>query len=148
MDLIEKLLELRKYPAQFPVQTLYIPDLKITDLERFIAQSCEDGLVKLIVVYETSSISKKKTTFYKTMCDLDIFEKKYLDLMLRGHRLVPLHEKLDAAARLHITQHYKENDLPLLSPSDPMAVLYDFKLGDIVKISRGRGPYFRLVKEF
>lgn len=147
MEEIEKLILLRKYSENFSVKTMYSQELKTSDLEQFISQSCKEKLVKLIVVYETSSVSKKKITLFKGLCDLDVFEKRYLQLLLKGHRLLLPHEKLDEESKKCILSHYQEENLPLLSPNDPMAILYDFKTGDIVKISRARGPYFRLVKE-
>ena len=144
---LQKLLKLRNYPKDFQICSLCIEDLKASDLEKFIEDSCKEGLVKLIVIYNTLTVSNKKITFYKSLCDLDIFEHKYLNLLLDGHRLIPRHELLSLEDRLVITRTYNEKDLPLLSFSDPIARLYDFKVDDIIKIHRPRGVYFRLVKD-
>lgn len=144
---LTRLFEFRGYPAEFPVKTLCVPALDSATLERFISAACADAMVKLVVLYETCTVSNKKLVFFRTLCDLELFEGKYLALLLDGHRLLAPHEKLEGAARAEFLAHYAEENLPVLSVNDPMARLHDFKVGDVVQIRRPRGVYFRIVRD-
>lgn len=145
MSFFEKLFALRSYPADKKVQTLYVDDLSAQVLEKFLESNCDDQDVKLIVVYESSTLSTKKSEFYKSLCDLDIFERRHLELLLKGHRLIPRHQKLSAPDTEYILSHYEKCNMPILSIHDPMSILYDFKQGDVIKITRQRGIFYRLV---
>lgn len=141
----EKLFTLRGYAEDKCVQTLHVEELSALILERFLEKFGAEQGMKLIVVYETSILSTKKAEFYKSLCDLDIFERRHLELLLKGHRLIPQHQKLSTADAGYILSHYEKNNMPVISVNDPIAVLHDFKVGDIIRINRRRGIFYRLV---
>lgn len=143
-ELFKQLLQLRRCTPD-TVQTLYVEELQASTLEQFLGQICAEKMVKAIVVCDKISLSSKKISFYKALCDLDIFERKHLDLLLRGHRLIPPHERLSEDDAEHVLSHYGKINMPLMLTTDPMSILHDFKAGDVIKITRQRGIYFRVV---
>jgi DNA-directed RNA polymerase subunit H (RpoH/RPB5) len=144
--ILKRLFKLRGYELNEPsVRTMATEILIAADLEEFLQQGCEPGVNKLIVVCGTNRVPSKKISFYQSLCDLDVFEESQLDLLLTGHRLIPEHKKLDDETAAEICEKYGEQNLPSLCISDPICKLNDFKLGDIIKITRARGIYFRRV---
>ena len=145
MNLLQELLDRRQYPEGYKIETLYCEDLSLADLETFLEKTYAEKLFKIIIVCENCLVSAKKINFYRTLCDIDIFVADHLRILLKGNRLVPPHDKLSTDDKTHVLSTYREEDLPQISSNDPISKLYDFKVGDVIKISRPNGIYFRIV---
>lgn len=65
---------------------------------------------------------------------IEVFEEKELFFNITTHRLVPHHELVTKEERLQLDP--KKGDFPQILQTDPICKFYDFKSGDIIKITR------------
>ena len=144
-DIALRLYQLRGYKDTDPIHIEYCEHLTLDQFEDLLQQACDEQWTKLIVIYDTSSVSNKKITSYKDIYDVTVFERRQLELLMRGHRLLPRFQKLSAVEQQHLIRKYGKINLPKLSVQDPMSMLYGFEIDEVVEISRKTGIYYRIV---
>jgi DNA-directed RNA polymerase subunit H (RpoH/RPB5) len=151
-ELAEKLLQLRSLDraSTYVVCTEQLTQGILDAALHVVSES--PGLTKLIIIYEILNEKKsafsKKIAFFKTLFDLDVFERAALEILIRGHRLLPVFTKLDLGTQRDLLKKYSAENLPSMCLSDPMTQLYDFKLGEIIRITRKDGKiYYRQIIE-
>lgn len=142
----ERLCLLRGYENKSEVKIICFLHLNGADLEESLKFACNGIIKKIVIIYETMSVKPSRVVLLKSLCDFDMFEYKKLNILLNGHRLIPLHTKLTEKERDEVISAYGENNLPSICLTDPIVQLYDFKRGDIIKIKRKKGDlYYRRV---
>ncbi len=146
-SIIDKLSKLRGYTNESSVCFFSFDKMTTADFESSLKKVCEQQVRKVVFICAENCVTNKKITFYQEIHDIDVFLLKDLEILLRGHRLLPTFSRLDASSRALIIKQYGERNLPQLCTSDPIASLYDFKPGDIIEIKRLRGLYYRYVIE-
>lgn len=69
---------------------------------------------------------------------IQIFKCSNLLINILNHHLVPKHIPLKEAEKINILEKYKikESQLPKLLLSDPVAILMDFRKGQLIKLMR------------
>ena len=68
-----------------------------------------------------------------------MFTYKYLKFNIVDHEFVPHHESLTAAEKIKLLSDFMIKDynkLPLISKFDPVCRYYNFKIGDVLRITR------------
>ena len=120
-------------------------DLKT--LVRNIHEETKNPKTLIIIVLNgkaNSSVKKElQNEIYKYT---EIFERKHLVFNISRHILVPKHILLTEDEKKDMMEKYnaKEDQLPKIKITDPMAKYLGLKLGDVCKIMR-KTPYYRIV---
>lgn len=76
---------------------------------------------------------------FKGENNVQIFWCKQIQFNITKHSLVPLHKKITDEEKENILLKYKilyKSQLPIISHQDPIVRWYNFKKGDIIRISR------------
>lgn len=121
---------------------------KITSVSKIYGISdflnTERDVPKILVVDE---VTKRANSIIKTYKNVEIFEEEFLMLNWQDHVLVPQHEKLSKQERQKILDEYslKKTQLPRMLITDPGAIYYNAKIGDVFRIIRpsNRSGYYR-----
>lgn len=98
---------------------------------------CEQNDSQTIIICSLegpTSFTRKETEQYTR--SVQFFTFKELCVNITRHALVPKHEKVDADERATNVFLKHPEDLPRLYSTDKVSVYYDYKPGDIVKITR------------
>jgi DNA-directed RNA polymerase subunit H (RpoH/RPB5) len=135
--------------AIYPRGKIYVFDsLSTQEMMEVLEDFRNEHFEPALLVYAALEIKAKKLSLFRSMCPMRLFENSALRMLMRGHRLIPPHTKLDAAERADFITQYAEDKLPVMLNTDPIANLLGFEVGDIVRIARADGSlYFRLVCE-
>ena len=94
----------------------------------------------IIVYRDTITPSVKKTLKTVVTTRIELFNDKELRFNITKHVLVPPHYRVDP------TLHPEREKYPTILKSDPIVRFYGFKVGDVVKIIRPLGLYYRVVR--
>lgn len=118
--------------------------LNINNIKEYI--QLEKKINHLIIVYTNAitSAAKKSIRFYINK-EIELFKKNdILPFKIIHHKLVPKHEKV---LKLEIEKFVKDvSVLPKLLKNDAVVRYYNFKPGDIIRITRKNGVIaYRLV---
>ena len=121
---------------------LYIPTEKINAdcIKTFIGKmkdaSAESGII--IVSGKMSQQAKQKIIDISSDLSIDIFTINDLVVNITEHELVPKHILLSNKDKEELLKRYKikENQLPKILTTDPVAKYLGLKKGDVVKIIR------------
>ena len=92
-------------------------------------------IIFIIRVKKSASIKKLET---KENYNIQIFESKYLQINPTKHTLVPTHIKQTEEEIESLQKKYNimfNSQLPILLQNDPIARYYNFKKGDVIKIT-------------
>ncbi len=141
---IARLLQLRGWEHRTNVYTADCEELTTTALEDILEAATQTAATTILVVYSRQVVTPKKVATYQSLCDLELFERAHLRILLAGHRFMVSHTRLSEEERAIICRTYGEDNLPRLQVTDPMARLYGFKIGDVILIRRPQ-IYFRRV---
>lgn len=99
-----------------------------------------------IVVYKNAITPMAKRVLETcTEFEFEIFLEEELMYNITKHRLVPKHTLL-TIKQAHDFKAKFGTSIPTLLKSDPVARFYGYKRGDVVKVERGEGVCFRIVK--
>lgn len=104
-----------------------------------IKESQENVYVIFVIKAKKNSGIKKLET--KEKYNIQIFESKYLQINPTKHSLVPYHIKQSEEEIILIRKNYRllcNSQLPLLLQTDPISRYYNFKKGDVIKITNKR----------
>ncbi len=115
---------------------------------RDIISACESsGMERLILVYNDSITASANNTLKSvTTVAVEVFCIDELMYNPTMHRLASKHEKIDDDEATVIKTKYGK-DLPILLRTDKMSRWYNFKAGDVIKVSRPGGHIiYRLVR--
>lgn len=105
----------------------------------------------IIIVNQTSPQARKVEQEFKMTVEIFLIED--LQFNITNHHLVPHHSVLDDDQKSELMSKYRirENQLPKISPEDPVAKYFGVQLGQVMKITRssetaGRYVTYRIVK--
>jgi DNA-directed RNA polymerase I, II, and III subunit RPABC1 len=121
----------------------------IQSLKRYISQTKDLELEHCIIIYKDQITSSASKQIDNLDCEVELFCRKELQYDITKHRLVPQHSKVPDNLAMIIRKKDGHN-LPQILKTDPVVRFYNFKKGDIIKISRHSedGDYiiYRIVK--
>jgi len=94
-----------------------------------------------ILVYH-GAITASVRRIVETINDmyLELFARQSLHHNITRHVLVPRHERISR------TEHPEAGKYPVIRKTDPIVRFYDFRVGDLIRIHRLDGIYFRIVR--
>jgi len=106
-----------------------------------------DHKVIIISLEGPTAFTKKETEQSKS--NTQFFTFKDMCVNITRHHLVPKHEKIDKTCVKH-SEHISDDEWPKLYTTDKIAQYYDFKPGDVIRITRMVGYqepvyFYRLV---
>lgn len=128
-----------------------IGDFCIQNASDIIEMVNGDSIPYCIVTYNPDGKGKSFIPLIKGMGSATSFE--FLDMSnfianVTRHCLVPTHIKMDDEQRKELLRRYKKFSIfPKMLSTDPIAVYYGYKPGDVVMIIRKQSslPFFRVV---
>jgi DNA-directed RNA polymerase I, II, and III subunit RPABC1 len=136
----------------------FCSDLKfnLDKLKFYISKMNEIELNHCIIVYadQITSTAKKAIDNLEIIkpegtivpAEIELFSLKELQYNLTKHILVPLHTKLSDEESFQLKKKFGHNLASILK-TDPVSRFYNFKKGDIIKITRKEGYIiYRIVK--
>ena len=144
---------------QQPPQQLIIffpedPSLGVAPIRAYLGKMVEQGVYRAIIVIK-QSITPSAAKVCASMAPkyiLEQFTEAELVVNITEHKLVPKHIVLSEEEKkeLLLKYHLKENQLPRILITDPVARYYGLRRGQVVKIVRpsetaGRYVTYRLV---
>jgi len=137
---------------------IYFPnDIKvgISTIRVIIDDMNGNDLTKAIVIVRAAMTSSAKKFLNEMPADsvqVQAFEEAELMVNITEHELVPKHEVLNEEEKKELMKRYKlkEQQLPRIRITDPVAKYYGMKRGQVVRITRksptsGRYVTYRLV---
>jgi len=92
-----------------------------------------------IIIVVFSELTEKHRSLESEFSNLTLFSYKNLMFNLVDHQFVPTHESLTAAEKIKLLSDFMIKDynkLPLISKYDPVCRYYNFKIGDVLRITR------------
>lgn len=119
----------------------YLLTTKITnEIANFVISSMEsNGINHAIVVYEGQFSSIAEKTLRSTSeRRIECFRRLSLMFNVTKHEWVPPHVRLTPKEKKNILggRNLKDENLPIILRSDPVARWYGYKRGDLIKITR------------
>ena len=109
----------------------------------------------LIFIYRTCITIFAKNEFEKLVNDnikIELFSESELSFNITKHVLVPSHELLKQEEKINVLRDLRidPKSLPVLTITDPVARYYNYKRGDVIRITRksptnGVYSFYRLV---
>ena len=121
--------------------------ITIANIKEYVGFMDESGLKHAIIIYNnTITPQANKTIETLPNMEIEIFLEKSLIYNITKHRLVPTHVNLSPAETMIFKKKYGIK-LPVIQKSDSIARFYNYKSGDIIKITRKDGiVVYRIVK--
>lgn len=117
-----------------------------TLLSELFVDITQPNIPKYVIVYNTITLQRKKQNMYTELVGVDFFDHDYLLLLLNGHRFLPKFRLLTPEEREETLKCFPFESLPCMVDKDPMSLLNDYKVGDLVLIERPREvPYIRKI---
>lgn len=106
----------------------------------------EQQIDHVILVYNGNiTINAQNINEIKSIYNIEFFSEKSFMYNITEHQLVPKHEKLDKNTAEYRAIAKEKMNLPHIFESDPMCKYYNFKSGDVLKITRKDIIIYRLV---
>lgn len=99
----------------------------------------------ILIYRENITSSAKKIIETHPMIQIEMFSIDELQYNVIEHELVPLHERLEEEEAKYIKKKWGTK-LPILNISDVISRYYNYKRGDIIKVTRDDGIVYRLVR--
>ena len=135
------------------ITTLRIKPTLIKNYVDEIREQCKDDILDIVIVLKI----EPNNTIYKLEKEklVQIMNCKELQINKTKHYLVPKHELINDDVANELLKRYSlisKTQLPLILHSDPICRYYNFKGGDIIKIthnsvSQNKGyEYYRCVR--
>ena len=101
------------------------------------AHNMEEKDHVIIVVFD--NLNEKHRSLEVEFPNLTLFSYKNLMFNIVDHQFVPDHECLTAAEKIKLLSDFMIKDyskLPIISKFDPVCRYYNFKIGDVIRITR------------
>lgn len=118
---------------------LNIDKVGVTKIQECVSLCMSLEIYRCIIIYNNSMSSMAKNIIKNGgMVDIEIFSDDELQINITKHDLVPLHEKLSSQECFDFKNKYGTK-IPKITTSDPISRFYNFKEGDIIKITRKNG---------
>ena len=122
----------------------------ISEIKKEVFTLKDNNIVIITISKPNNTILKIKNEF----TDIEFFWLNRLIVNITHHEYVPLHERLSPEKIPYIMEKFNLSNigqLPLIDRNDPICRYYNFKSGDICKITRnnrfsGNSIIYRLVK--
>jgi DNA-directed RNA polymerase subunit H (RpoH/RPB5) len=128
---------------------LFTKDIKINinyikELTRLMT---EQSLEHIVVVYNGNiTMNAQSINDIQMLYNIEFFSEKSFMYNITKHALVPLHEKLCKTSEEYRLIATERHNLPHIFEKDPVCKYYNFKQGDVLRITRNRGIVaYRLV---
>ena len=127
--------KIRLYYQYFPGQKINTDNIN-EYLKLMRAASINSGII--IISGKLSQQAKQKVQEINKELQVEIFSVNELVVDITEHELVPKHILLSKEEKDHLLKRYriKENQLPKILVTDPVARFLGLKRGDVVKIIR------------
>lgn len=123
------------------------PKLNISTIKEIINLLKENEVFHGIIIYSDNITSSAKKLI-ESINDFEIetFNKKELQYNLTKHELVPLHERVSEDDAKDIIKKFGTK-IPIILKSDAVSRFYNFKHGELIKITRKDGMIvYRIVR--
>lgn len=127
---------------------IFTQDIKINinyikDLTRLML---EQNIEHVIVIYNGNiTINTQNINDIKLLYNIEFFNEKSFMYNVSKHSLVPKHEKLNDKSDEFKSIVKEKHNLPHIFETDPICKYYNFKQGDLLKITRKNTIAYRLV---
>lgn len=126
-----------------------IEKLNVAEINSIIHELQTDNISHCIVVFEgvpTPTVKNLISTLPDLNLNIELFKSEDLFFNITKHILVPKHEKINKQEQIQFKKSFGTN-IPILLKSDPISKFYNFKKGDIIKVTRKNGFIsYRIVK--
>jgi DNA-directed RNA polymerase I, II, and III subunit RPABC1 len=126
-----------------------IEKLNIGEIKNLISSMKEDDIMHSIVIYDGNTTPAVRTAVDVSPeigMNIELFHSDDLQFNITKHILVPKHELLDEKEAKKFKKTYGTN-IPIILKNDPVSRFYDFRRGDIIKITRKTGIIaYRIVR--
>jgi DNA-directed RNA polymerase I, II, and III subunit RPABC1 len=121
--------------------------ITIANIKEYVGFMDKSGLKHAIIVYNnTITPQANKTIATLPNMEIEIFLERSLLYNITKHRLVPEHVNLSPAETLIFKKKYGIK-LPVIKRTDAISRFYNYKPGDVIKITRNDGIVaYRIVK--
>lgn len=114
---------------------------------------CEESIANVIIIVSLdgpTSFTRKETDNYDRQ--VQFFTFKELCVNITKHLLVPKHELMNEEEKAKLQFLKNPNDLPKLYSNDKVSQYYNFKVGDVIRVTRTIAysepvVYYRLVTQ-
>lgn len=107
----------------------------------------EEGVKHVILVHNGNvTVNNNNLREIRSVYDIECFPEKSFMINLTHHKLVPRHEKMSPTDEHYLSVARDRPNLPHILDTDPVCRYYNFKAGDILKITRHNGTVaYRIV---
>eukprot|EP00051_Salpingoeca_urceolata_P000758 m.35927 g.35927 ORF g.35927 m.35927 type:complete len:216 (+) comp10967_c0_seq1:435-1082(+) len=130
------------------------PKVGVKPIREYIEMMRGQGVQRAIIVVQTSVTPSARKAIAESLSGvftMECFEEADLVVNITQHEMVPKHEVLSESEKQTLLQRYKlkDQELPRIKLSDPVARYYGLSRGQVVKITRpsptaGRYVTYRL----
>lgn len=112
----------------------------VKTMRQFIGALDQQGITRGIIIWEDkmTPAAKKVIEAMRAQFVLEDFDEASLLVNITHHTLVPKHEVMTPQEKRELLQRYrlKDNQLPRIQPSDPVARYFGLTRGQVVRITR------------
>ena len=116
----------------------------LRDIDQEYSVKCPGCTILVVVPNKLTPDAKKTVLSYKKM---QIINCESLFIPVGRHRHVPKHVRLSASESVEFeeSRSISRDKLPVLLLSDPVSLYYGYEVGDIIRVDRPSGPFYRTV---
>lgn len=126
-----------------------IQKLNIAEINSIVHNLQDNNISHCIVIFQgipTPSVKNLILSLPELNLNIELFKAEDLFFNITKHILVPNHEKLNKQEQIQFKKSFGIN-IPVLLKTDPISKFYNFKRGDIIKVTRKNGFIsYRIVK--
>ena len=126
-----------------------VQKLNVAEMNSIVNELQKDNIFHCIVIFEgtpTPAVKNLISTLPELNINIELFHVENLLFNITKHVLVPKHEKIDKEQQKEFKKKFGIN-IPTLLKSDPITRFYNFKKGDIIRVTRNNGFIsYRIVK--
>jgi len=131
------------------VKLTIVQKLNVGEMNSIVSELQKDEIFHCIVVFEgtpTPAVKNLIATLPDLNINIELFKCEDLLFNITKHILVPEHVKLEKEEQREFKKKFGIN-IPILLKSDPVSRFYNFKKGDIIKVTRKNNfVSYRIVK--
>eukprot|EP00730_Choanoeca_flexa_P018411 TRINITY_DN8947_c0_g1_i1.p1 TRINITY_DN8947_c0_g1~~TRINITY_DN8947_c0_g1_i1.p1 ORF type:complete len:216 (+),score=34.92 TRINITY_DN8947_c0_g1_i1:85-732(+) len=128
--------------------SIYLPDgakVGVSVVRDFVVDMSDNNVTNAIVIVQkalTSSAMKAVRECNAAGNFMQVFEETELVVNITKHELVPRHQVQTSDEKKELLERYKlkEQQLPRIKMTDPIARYYGLRRGQVVKITRENSP--------
>lgn len=119
------------------------------DILKYIISFCEKANIKNIIIIQQNMVTSncKKVIESLFQYNIEIFELNHFQYdITKLYYYIP-HEKVEDEQTISIIKEKYKSKIPILLKSDAICCYFNFKRGDIIKVTRGENDIcYRIVK--